>query len=201
MKNLPAIQMTEQLYYENILRYDTVHLKRYVFALSYMDENTTVLDFGGGAGYGSFVMSGECKEVFLVDADLTALTYAKDHYFRKNITYLNMNRPPSDWMFDTITCFECVEHVDEPLELMKRFYSLLNPNGVLIMSVPNEREVPHAQSTNHFHKQHFTADQLEKLITDAGFTIELKATQWKKMIPAIIPKYWGGFCNIAVCRK
>lgn len=201
MKNLPKMQTTEQLFYENILRYDTVHLKRYVLALNYMDENTTVMDYGCGAGYGSFLMSGESKEVFAVDADKIALDYAKGYYFRKNITYLNLNHPPSDWMFDTITAFEVIEHVDEPLQLMQRFHELLNPDGVLILSVPNEREVPHKESTNHFHKQHFTANQLEKLILDSGFKIEMKATQWKKAIPNIIPKYWGGFCNIAVCRK
>lgn len=200
MRNLPAIQTTEQLYYENILRYHPCHVNRYKLAMKYMNENSRVMDYGCGAGYGAFAMSGEAGEVFAVDADKVAINYAKEFYTRKNITYLNLDHPPSDWKFHVIVAFEVIEHVDDSAGLMAKFYELLHKDGVLVLSVPNEDVVHFATHNNHFHKQHFTSEQLDDLIINAGFGVEARLMQHRKMIPEI-KAGWGGFTNIAVCRK
>lgn len=199
MRNLPALQTTEQLYYANILRYDTVHLNRYRLAMQYMDENSKVLDYGCGAGYGSFVMSGEAGEVIAIDADRHAIAYAKDYYARKNITYLLMDWPPSDWQFDVITCFEVIEHVDEAEKLVAKFAELLKPGGILVCSVPNEAILPHADSSNHFHKRHYLPQDFDELI-EKHFKIEKRCTQRGKAFGAIVDG-WYGINLIAVCRK
>lgn len=203
MRNLPAIQTTEQLYYENILRYHESHMNRYRFAMKYMNEKSRVLDYGCGSGYGSFVMSGEAGEVFAVDADKTAINYAKDFYARKSITHLLLDHPPSDWSFDVIVALEVVEHVDDADGLMAKFRSILKQNGVLIMSVPNEDMVPLADACEHnhkYHKQHFTNVQLDELIERSGLHCEGRFMQYKKFLPNIVAG-WGGYTNIAVARK
>ncbi len=43
-----------------------------------------------------------------------------------------------DRRFDVITLFHVLEHVPNPSLVIKKCYSLLTPNGVLIIAVPNE---------------------------------------------------------------
>lgn len=198
MRKLPAIQTTEQLYYENILRYDTVHLNRYRLALDYMNEKSTVLDYGCGAGYGSWLMSGEAGAVIGVDADPVAIEYAKEYYNRKRISYLNQNFPP-EGQFDVITCFEVIEHVDDGDGLVRKFHELLKPNGVLICSVPNEAVLPHADSDNHFHKKHYLPQDFDNLL-EKYFSIEHRLTQRGKSSGALVSG-WVGMNLIAVARK
>lgn len=198
MRHLPAMQTTEQLYYLNILRYDTVHLNRYRLALEYLDETKRVLDYGCGTGYGSWLMSGEAGLVVGVDADATAIAYAMKWYARPTITHLLQDSPPNE-RFDVITCFEVIEHVDDAEGLVAKFYELLNHGGVLVSSVPNEALLPHADSTNHFHKKHYLPRDFDELL-EKHFVIEKRMTQRSKAFGALIPG-WIGMNLIAVARK
>jgi len=200
MRKLPAIQHTEQLFYENLLRYNTCHLPRYAFATKFMNEKSVVMDFGGGAGYGSFILAGEAGEVFLVERNKMALDYAKKFYYRDNITYLNLDRPPRDWTFDVIVAFEVVEHVKDADSLMRRFYELMNPGGTLVVSVPNESIVPHAASNNHFHERHYEPEELDRLVTEAGFKEPVMYTQLAKGRPEIVPGSFG-FTLLMTAKK
>ncbi len=39
--------------------------------------------------------------------------------------------------FDAITCFEVLEHVPQPVDILRAIHHLLAPDGVVILSVPN----------------------------------------------------------------
>ncbi len=45
-----------------------------------------------------------------------------------------------DGSFDAITLWHVLEHVPEPLELLRRCHALLAPNGRLILAMPNDGE-------------------------------------------------------------
>lgn len=90
--------------------------------------------------------------------------------------------------FDCITVMYVLEHVPEPFEVIKRAFSLLRPDGLLMVAVPNLRYLNAVNSIgllriltgrNHTlhpqeHLQNFTPKTLVKMVEAAGFSVTYK---------------------------
>jgi SAM-dependent methyltransferase len=74
--------------------------------------------------------------------------------------------------YATITAFEILEHLLNPLFVLDGCRAALRPDGVLYVTVP--RRHPHewlfGKSPEHFHE--FAADELRWLLDKAGFEVE-----------------------------
>jgi len=162
------------------------HRKRYEFASEFvMNEN--VLDAACGCGYGSSILARTAKFVRAIDKDHDACMYGMAHYKSDNVSYITgditSNAFTSVGNFDTIVSFETIEHVENPELLLKVFASLGNH---LIASVPNESVLPFDKQRFPFHYRHFTAEQLEELLTNSGWAIQQWYTQHDKWTGDIV---------------
>ena len=176
------------------------HTQRYQLAQKYVRENSDVLDFGCGIGYGSFLLSAYSKSVIGVEKDKETVEHARKWFCRDNITYINDDKIPIGPKFHLISAFEVIEHVEDGPSLVKQFHDVLYPSGTLVVSVPDETFVPFSQEKHEFHHRHYTALQLKELLEGAGFKIELAVNQPSKRFPEF--RYgFGGWTNLAVCRK
>ncbi len=116
------------------------HLMRYYFALQFA-VNKVALDAGCGAGYGCNLLATVAKKVTGIDYSQEAIDYAKKHYSRSNLKLRTMNLLALDFnedTFDLVTCLEVIEHIREDHTLLKKISHILKPNGVLVMSTPNQ---------------------------------------------------------------
>jgi SAM-dependent methyltransferase len=67
-------------------------------------------------------------------------------------------------------CSEVLEHVDDPVCLLRNARTLLAPGCRLIVTVPGG---PRSAFDHHIgHRRHFKAGDLEKALTDAGYRVE-----------------------------
>ena len=67
-------------------------------------------------------------------------------------------------------CSEVLEHVAEPVRLLRNAKSLLAPGCRVIVTVPGG---PRSAFDRHIgHHRHFTAADLRGVLTDAGFAVE-----------------------------
>lgn len=99
--------------------------------------------------------------------------------------------------FNNITLFHVLEHVPDPMRLMKRCRELLSPSGVLVIAVPNdvlawtssikklgsrlglkafqkfspELGIAKAGESREIHLSHFTPTVLKQLAEGAGFVV------------------------------
>lgn len=48
-----------------------------------------------------------------------------------------LNAPFGQEMFDVVTCFDVLEHLQEPVKVMKKVAGWLKPNGIFFVQVPN----------------------------------------------------------------
>jgi SAM-dependent methyltransferase len=176
------------------------HTQRYQLAQKYVRESSDVLDFGCGIGYGSFLLSAYCKSVIGVEKDKETIEHARKWFCRSNITYINDNKVPIGPRFHLISAFEVIEHHPDGSKLVKDFYDALVPNGILVVSVPNQDTVPFKQEDHEFHYRHYTSFELKELLECPGFKIELSANQPSKRFPELRAGF-GGWTNLAVCRK
>lgn len=137
----------------------TQHLSRYVFALKYC-ANKHVLDIACGTGYGMSMISFIAKSICGIDIDSPTLIWANRNnkffcptkFIKKDVDIDTINGK-----FDTIICFETIEHLRNPIKSITKILKLLNKKGVLIFSIPLN------DSPNKFHKHHFDWNKVKKM--------------------------------------
>jgi O-antigen biosynthesis protein len=109
-----------------------------------------------------------CKEVIIGDVESVNL----------NREYLNY--------FDVIVFADILEHLEDPLEVLKTFKNYLNDEGHIIISVPNianwkirfqllfgNFEYSEYGILDNSHLRFFNEKSVRKLINDAGFEISV----------------------------
>lgn len=146
------------------------HRARYEWAARTLAAGSRVLDVGCGVGYGAFILAEAGHTVVALDRDAEAIEYARTHYAHANIVYRCADAADmagcGDGAFDTVTCFETIEHLQDPLPMLR---AARTAAPVLLASVPNEKYFPFAG--HKFHFRHYTRHQFERLLRSAGFFI------------------------------
>lgn len=103
--------------------------------------------------------------------------------------------------FATITAFEILEHVLNPLFVLDGCHEVLRPDGVLYVTVPrrNGFEWLFGKSPEHFHE--FAPDELRWVLEKAGFDIESFATaNTSELAPGVRPLLRRLWRNLLIVR-
>lgn len=117
------------------------HSARYQFATNYT-RKANVLDVASGTGYGADILyrEGEVKLVYGVEFDPGAVRYSTNRYGSGKVRFLNgdiMNLPFREGMFDVVTSFETLEHIEDDLRALSELHRVLRVGGICIVSTPN----------------------------------------------------------------
>lgn len=109
-----------------------------------LPAGTKVLDFGCGAGEFIAELQKRGCETWGVDSDSVDIDIAKRYYGLKNVYAMSFN----DFLmkddlpsFDIITFFEVIEHLDNPLEFIRKVRNFLKPGGSIFMSTPSRERM------------------------------------------------------------
>lgn len=78
---------------------------------------------------------------------------------------------------DLITAIHVLEHVLNPAAFLKEIRSLLQPDGILLIQVPNILQMPF-DTVVFDHYSHFSPELLRSFVTSLGFNVTLLATDW-----------------------
>lgn len=180
------------------------HLARYYFSLYYAKGR--VLDIACGTGYGSKIMAKskkeEINEIIAVDIDEETLKYARHNHYHPHVKYVKADaadeKLPDDLgLFDVITSFETIEHLENEEAFLDNLFKMLKPGGILILSTPfgAGRGKPTREP---FHIHQFTEEEFIKLFEPYGDT----EFYYQRSV-LIEPKREGKHypIGIAVCRK
>ena len=171
-------------------RLATSHMARYNFAKNHVVDKK-VCDIACGAGYGSSFLAQVAESVVGIDISSEAVDWAKKHFSAENIDFLNLDgcqRWPVDHMFDVITSFETMEHVENPDVFLKSLNSHLQSGGTLIFSVPNGPR-DKQKTDNPYHLHYFKGDQLRKLIGEHFSDVKCYSQAYKKNLKHYLCKF------------
>lgn len=188
------------------------HLDRYRFAADYV-ENSTVADIACGTGYGSNLLKqdGKAESVTGIDIDSGAIEYARAKHSADGINYLLASGDATglpDESVDVVVSFETIEHVPDDKKLIAEFSRILRPEGLLVISTPNQWPLeiaPH--HVREYDRQSFEAVlqpdfQIESLWNqNSGSAFEFNRNQERGIIPTLESNEKNAECYLAVARK
>lgn len=158
---------------------------------SYIDLSVSnVLELGAASGQMTDMLSKLAKHVTAVDGSSEFLKIAKQRVSSaENVIFVEsyFESLAFDEKFDCLVMHHILEHVEQPVSLLKRLKDLLSDNGVFVISVPNAHalsrqlavemglldDVYHLTENdrNHGHYRVYDWKRLEKELVDSGFRI------------------------------
>jgi 2-polyprenyl-3-methyl-5-hydroxy-6-metoxy-1,4-benzoquinol methylase len=132
---------------------ESEHRARYRWAARLVD-GASLLDCACGTGYGlEMYAAAGATALTGVDVDSEAVEQSK----RRNgnaATILQgdiRDLPLDDDSFDVVTCFETIEHVEDPAAGIAELHRVLKPDGILVISSPNP-DVYVGHNEHHVHE-------------------------------------------------
>ncbi len=111
--------------------------------------------------------------------------------------------PFSDEFFRQVICTETLEHVPDDREVLRELVRVLQPGGVLVISVPDEyserllwKFSPRYRNTPGGHVRIYKRKEIAALLTEAGvapfatqFRHSLESMRW--LVHSVIDREWG----------
>ena len=135
-----------------------------------------LLDFGCGSGSFLWRMHQQGWEVIGVDSSESAVQRVRLEFGLPAMVGSLPHEYLKPGTFDTITMWQSLEHVHQPLEVLRAARNLLAPGGKLVLAVPNIDSLPFrwfGQAWNALdlprHLTHFAPWTLTLLLHRAGF--------------------------------
>lgn len=101
-------------------------------------KNKLVLDVGCGTGLFAYMVAKKgAKKVVGIDYSNEAIKIARESHRHQNLQYSNIDVKSIKEKYDVIVSIGTLEHMDDPLKILKIMKSHLAPNGKIIITSPN----------------------------------------------------------------
>ena len=156
--------------FDLIYKFVRLHMldkKRKLIEKSSGNRNGKLLDIGCGAGWNV-----QGVDVSEKARELVSNSFNLD--VKSPLDWLN-----SDEKYDVITCWHSLEHIHEPWIYLDKIRTHLNPDGVLVVALPNYNSTDAKRYGSSWaaydtprHLYHFTIESMEKIASLCGFSIQ-----------------------------
>lgn len=144
------------------------------FSKSNLSTTNRMLDVGCHNGFFVKELVNLGFDAYGIDFNRDAVDFGRSIYNlgeRINLQKLEDLKIKKD-CFNVISLFEVIEHVENPKELLKNVVDILNPDGILILSIPNRNMCwrPPLDYPPH-HLSRFTPDAIRFLVLSLNLHI------------------------------
>jgi len=160
--------------FESLFR--NIFLKRFLIIKSFSKSRGKVIDIGASTGVMLDIFKSESWKTWGVEPSNSAsVAEDKGHKVVKDI--FERAKLPKNY-FDVIVLNHTLEHMDDPLFVLKKVYGLLKKEGIVFIDVPNFGSLASKILGKHWpyllpqeHKHQFTKKSLVQMLKKAGFKV------------------------------
>lgn len=144
-----------------------------------------LLDVGCAQGGFGAMMRSKRPDLHLIGVEMSEVLARKARPHYDHVHVEKIERVTFAHRFDHINCGDIIEHLYDPWEAFRRFHTLLEPGGTLVVSLPNvgHWSVVRDLAAGAFpylpfgltcitHIRWFTESSLREALHEAGFTID-----------------------------
>lgn len=163
---------------------------------NHINKKSKIIDFGSGGGY--LLANINCEEKIGIEINPHARKMANELGIN---TFSSADKIDDNWA-DLIISNHALEHVENPLMILKTLYQKLKINGKIVFVVPYEKKVPYKHGDINFHLFTWSEMNLGNLFSLAGFEV-IKVSELKHKWPPgfmKIRKYFGDNLFNIICR-
>ena len=100
-------------------------------------KSKKILDVGCGTGLFSYEAAKKGANVLGIDFSKDAIEIAKNKFEHLNLEYQSIDVKKIKDKYDVIVSIGTLEHMDNPLQILKLFKKYLKPKGKIIITSPN----------------------------------------------------------------
>jgi len=159
-------------------RKEKLYAERLKLIESYMPTGK-LLDVGAAAGHFMETALERGWDAYGVELSPFGIEYAKNELKIKNIYKMGLLEQKFDGdFFDAITMWDVIEHLKNPLDIVKEAYRILKPGGMIFVYVPNFDSVEVAVCKEKCdtivadaHLIYFTTATIKELLQKADFNV------------------------------
>lgn len=137
----------------------------------------TILDVGCGDG----ILLEICKDARIecegVEVSRPLVEKLRNRFGEAAIHDSSLVNIPSE-SFDVVFLINVIEHVEDPIELLEQIYSVLRPDGIVLIHAPNFGGLPSRLRGPRWHQiaplvhlNYFTPSTLRKVTSKSGFVV------------------------------
>lgn len=146
------------------------HVYRFIYQPFFKEVQGPILDIG--CSMGNFVACA-LEKIQGVDIDSDALKICKKRNLKAEETDISTGITYPDNTFNGVFCSHVIEHLEDPLNLVKEIHRILKENGLLIL-ITQDYTVTHDKDPEGFwsdytHRKPFTKSSLRRIAMDGGF--------------------------------
>ncbi len=163
-----------------------------------------LLDVGAGEGILSRPITAQGWRVTAIEADGEAAREGAAHCRRMIVASADGPLPDLGGPFEAIVCADVLEHLADPLTVLRRLLPHLAPGGAVIVSIPNVAHLwvrlgllagrfDYADRgiLDRTHLRFFTRRTLMALLAEAGLAIERSAATPVPLYHVVPPRFHG----------
>lgn len=152
------------------------HAFAYVKAIDHIGDN--VIELGCGSGYGMQMLAPSCGWYVGLDKYIpqNRKAFINTAFFKARFPDL---RNIGDNSFDTVICFQVIEHVKKDRQLLEEAHRILKPGGRLLLTTPNRLM---SLTRNPFHIREYTPDSIHRLIDSCFGNFDVLGIYGKKIV-------------------
>lgn len=146
-------------------------LVRYLVGRGFLGPSSRVLDFGAGAGHLASAVESvlPCAEVVCIEADPEA-----ERHLRANGLQVVPSLDALAGPADAAILVEVIEHLEDPIAVLKQMATALRPGGQLFITTPCGETRRGSRHTRAYdtpeHVHFFTERSLQLALSKGGFT-------------------------------
>lgn len=164
---------TRETYFDVVQRGDVARLQMN-FVAATCPTGGTILDVG--AGIGAFVKEAASRGWDAVGIELSHAAAQAAQATGVNVQQTRLDDLPVEHLFDAISLWDVIEHVEDPAAILEASFKRLKPGGWLFMETGNYQSASLAASGAQWwlwqadHRWYFSPQSLGALLRGVGFS-------------------------------